>query len=292
MHRWWLRAAISALAVAVLLAFVPVREVWGAVRNVDPLVWLACLALFVAGHASNAAKLWLLLGRDVPLAACLRAHFAGMAANLGLPGVAGGEIVRVAYLTPAGGAARVTLAAIIDRIIDAAVLAFIVVVAAQVTGLPAALSGRLPSAGWAAVIAGTGAVLAAGAWTLLQRRLSSEAVAAASHGMRGRPGVMLVAAMISGAVQVVFVLANVWLAREAGAFTAAGPWFLAWSAAKLGAILPISLGGIGVREAALVAVLGAYGASADAVLATGFLWEGAIVVGSLGGFLTTQVFRR
>jgi hypothetical protein len=38
-------------------------------------------------------------------------------------------------------------------------------------------------------------------------------------------------------------------------------------------------------------VLGAYGASADAVLATGFLWEGAIVAGSLGGFLATQVFR-
>lgn len=292
MHRWWLRAAISALAVAALLAFVPLREVWGAIRGVNPLVWLACLALFVAGHASNAAKLWLLLGRDVPLGACLRAHFAGMAANLGLPGVAGGEIVRVAYLAPAGGAARVTLVAIIDRIIDSAVLAFIVVVAAQVAGLPAALSGRLPSVGWTAVVAVTGAVLAVGAWTLLQRRVPSEAVAAASQSMRRRPGIVLVAATISGTVQVVFVLANVWLAHETGAITAIGPWFLAWSAAKLGAILPISLGGIGVREAALVAVLGAYGASADAVLATGFLWEGAIVAGSLGGFLSTQVVRQ
>jgi uncharacterized membrane protein YbhN (UPF0104 family) len=182
--------------------------------------------------------------------------------------------------------------AIIDRIIDTVVLALIVVIAVRVAGLPAALSGRLPSAGWTAVVAGTGVVLAAFAWTLLQRRGPSEAVAAASQGMRRRPGVMLAAAAISGGVQIVFVLANVWLALEAGAFTSVGPWFLAWSAAKLGAILPISLGGIGVREAALVAVLGAYGASPDAVLATGFLWEGAIVVGSLGGFLATQVFRR
>jgi uncharacterized membrane protein YbhN (UPF0104 family) len=292
MHRWWLRAAISALAVAILLTLVPLREVWAAIRGVNPFVWLACLVLFVAGHAANAAKLWLLLGRDVPVTACLRAHFAGMAANLGLPGVAGGEIVRVAYLAPSGGTARVTLAAIIDRIIDTVVLAIVVMVAAQVAGLPAALSGRLPSAGWTAAIAVMAAVLAAGAWALLQRRLSSEAVTAASRGMRGRPGVMLAAAAISGSVQVMFVLANVWLAREAGAFNAVGPWFLAWSAAKLGAILPISLGGIGVREAALVGVLGAYGASADAVLATGFLWEGAIVAGSLGGFLATQVSRR
>ena len=292
MHRWWLRAAISALAVAALLAFVPLREVGAAVRDVNPLVWLACLVVFVAGHALNAAKLWLLLGRHIPMTACLRAHFAGMAANLGLPGVAGGEIVRVAYLAPSGGTARVTLAAIIDRIIDTVVLALIVVVAAQVAGLPPAVSGRLPSAGWTAVIATTAAVLAALAWILLQRRWSTEAVASASDGMRGRPGVMLVAATISGGVQIVFVLANVWLAHEAGALTDVGPWFLAWSAAKLGAVLPISLGGIGVREAALVAVLGAYGASADAVLAAGFLWEGAIVAGSLGGFLTTQVFRR
>jgi uncharacterized membrane protein YbhN (UPF0104 family) len=291
MHRWWLRAAISALAVAALLAFVPVREVWSAVRDVHPVVWLACLAVFVAGHALNAAKLWLLLGRDLPLVACLRAHFAGMAANLGLPGVAGGEIVRVAYLAPAGGAARVTLAAIVDRIIDGAVLAVIVVVAAQVAGMPAALSGRLPSAGWTALFVITGVAAAAGGLALLQRRSSFEAAGAASYGLR-RPGVVLLAAVISASVQIVFVLANVWLAHEAGALTALGPWFLAWSAAKLGAILPISLGGIGVREAALVAVLGAYGASGDAVLATGLLWEAAIVAGSLGGFLTTQVFRR
>jgi glycosyltransferase 2 family protein len=292
MNRWWLRAAVSALALAALLAFVPVRQVWGAIRGVDPLVWLVCLVLFVAGHAANAAKLWLLLGRAIPLGACLRAHFAGMAANLGLPGVAGGEIVRVAYLVPAGGVARVTLAAIIDRTIDSVVLAVIVIVAARLAGLPAALSGRLPSAGWMAVIAGTGAALAVFAWTLLQRRVSSEALAAASSGMRRQPGVMLSAASISGGIQIVFVGANVWLAHEAGALTAVGPWFLAWSAAKLGAILPISVGGIGVREAALVAVLSAYGAAADAVVATGILWEGVIVAGSLTGFLATQVYRR
>lgn len=292
MNRWWLRAAVSALALAALLLFVPVRQVWGAIRGADPLVWLACLTLFVSGHAANAAKLWLLLAGDAPLGACLRAHFAGMAANLGLPGVAGGEVVRVAYLAPSAGVGRVTLAAIIDRTIDTAVLAGIVIVAARVAGLPAALSGRLPSAGWMTVIVGAGMVLAAVAWTLLQRRVSSEAVAAASVGMRRRPAVMLGAAVISGGVQVVFVLASVWLAHQTGALTHVAPWFLAWSAAKLGAILPISLGGIGVREAALVAVLGAYGASADAVVATGILWEGVIVAGSLGGFLATQVFRR
>jgi uncharacterized membrane protein YbhN (UPF0104 family) len=182
--------------------------------------------------------------------------------------------------------------AIIDRIIDTAVLALVVVMAVRIAGVPAALSERLPSAGWMAAAAVTGVALAACAWTLFQRRWSPRTVTAASHGMRRRPGAVLLAAAISACVQIVFVMANVWLANEAGAFTGIAPWFLAWSAAKLGAILPISLGGIGVREAALVAVLGAYGASADAVLATGFLWEGAIVAGSLGGFLTTQVFRR
>lgn len=54
-------------------------------------------------------------------------------------------------------------------------------------------------------------------------------------------------------------------------------------------MLPISVGGLGVREAALVSLLAAYGAPADLVLATGILWQGALVVGSTNGFLVTPL---
>jgi uncharacterized membrane protein YbhN (UPF0104 family) len=296
MHRWWLRLGVSAAAAAVLLAFVPVDLVWNAIRGVRPWVWVSSVAVFVAGHAMNAVKLRLLLGPGSSTIACLQAHFTGMAANLGLPGVAGGDIVRAAYLAPSSGTSRVALAAVADRVVDSAVLLLIVVAASTVAGLPItapAASDAPPVNGVrAGVIVITVAALMWIVWATLRRRPAALRMREAWSDMRRRPGAVLLAALISAGVQAVFVLTNVRLAAEVGLQTALSPWFLGWTASKLSAILPISLGGIGVREATLVSVLGAYGAPADGVLATGLLWEGAIVVGSLGGFLALQFTRR
>jgi uncharacterized membrane protein YbhN (UPF0104 family) len=118
------------------------------------------------------------------------------------------------------------------------------------------------------------------------------AIARGTLGNSEAPGAIALAMMISLGVQSTFVLTNVWLASEMGLTMALAPWFLAWTAAKLSAIVPISLGGIGVREATLVSILAAYGAPTDRALAVGLLWEGALVVGSAGGFIATQVTRR
>jgi uncharacterized membrane protein YbhN (UPF0104 family) len=97
------------------------------------------------------------------------------------------------------------------------------------------------------------------------------------------------AAVLSLAVQSAFVLANVWLARSAGVTTALAAWFVAWPLSKLVAVLPISLGGIGVREAALVALLAPYGAPRDAVLASGLLWQAVLIVTGVVGLVATQL---
>jgi uncharacterized membrane protein YbhN (UPF0104 family) len=49
----------------------------------------------------------------------------------------------------------------------------------------------------------------------------------------------------------------------------------------LAAILPLTQGGIGVREAALVALLAPFGAAPHLVLASGLMWEGVVIVGGL-----------
>jgi len=58
-------------------------------------------------------------------------------------------------------------------------------------------------------------------------------------------------------------------------------WLFAWPLAKLAALLPLTQGGIGVREAALVALLTPFGAAGHLVLAAGLVWEGVIVAGGL-----------
>jgi len=292
--RWWLRAGGSAVAVGILLAIVPVGELWLAVRDVHPVVWLAAVAIFIAGHALNAVKLWILVGpHAAPLDACLRAHFTGIAANLGLPGVAGGEIIRVGYLAPTAGTARVALAAVADRLVDGLVLVGIVLVASRVAGLPldAGSTPRLVLR-WLLVL---GVVLSAVVTWRLRRRRGTDGSAQlreAWHDLLGRPLALGGAMGISLGVQTLLVLTNVWLGTQVGLSAPLAPWFLAWTASKLSALLPVSLGGIGVREATLVSVLAAYGAPADLVLATGVLWEGAIIAGSLTGFLVLQLLHR
>jgi len=65
---------------------------------------------------------------------------------------------------------------------------------------------------------------------------------------------------------------------------------LAWPLAKIAAVLPITQGGIGVREAALVVL--PLGAPASEVLATGIVWEGVIISGGLLAGLTAFLLRR
>jgi uncharacterized membrane protein YbhN (UPF0104 family) len=58
-------------------------------------------------------------------------------------------------------------------------------------------------------------------------------------------------------------------------------WLFAWPLAKLAAVLPLTQGGIGVREAALVALLAPFGAPGALVLASGLVWEGIVISGGL-----------
>jgi uncharacterized membrane protein YbhN (UPF0104 family) len=57
-------------------------------------------------------------------------------------------------------------------------------------------------------------------------------------------------------------------------------------------VMPITQGGIGVREAALVALLAPFGAPAPLVLATGIVWEGIIIAGAIFAGLTALLLRR
>jgi hypothetical protein len=95
--------------------------------------------------------------------------------------------------------------------------------------------------------------------------------------------------LITFAVQSSFVMTNVWLARQVGVGATVAAWFVAWPLAKLISIIPLSIGGIGVREAALVALLAPYGASEDAVFASGVLWQGVLLVTGLVGLAVTHL---
>lgn len=293
MLRWVIRTVVSVSVVAVLVTVAStdgLRQAFGEVRGA---VWLASLAVFLTGHALNAAKYrWLLQDPRATIGLCLRAHFAGLVANLGLPGVAGGDVVRATYLLPHGVATRaVTVASVLDRLVDTATLGLLIGAGALVAGVPPALSTANIGVRWPLIGAGVGALALGAAVVLLKRKKGGGVSLASLAGdIGGRSGAIAAAVAVTAVVQSAFVMTNVWMAADLGLDIGLAPWFVAWPLSKIIAILPISLGGIGVREAALVSLLAPFGAPSALVFVSGLLWQGVLMVSGLLGLAIGSLF--
>lgn len=293
MTRWLLRAAVSAAVAWILFRIVPPRAVMDAVVRTSPGVFFASLAVFLAGHYLNAQKLRILIGAEhVTSGVCVRAHYAGLVANLGLPGLASGDLVRAAYLTPSVGTRRVVIASVVDRVLDTLTLLVLVAIALPVAGIPPAIAAVVQTGAWWFLGGAAAGLVAVVMLRLRAGENSSSRVGQAWSEVKTRRPALAGAAAISLLVQSAFVLTNVWLARYAGVEVGVAAWFVAWPISKLVAVLPISLGGLGVREAALVSLLAPYGAPRESVLASGLLWQGVLALSGLGGLLFTTVRRR
>ncbi len=98
-----------------------------------------------------------------------------------------------------------------------------------------------------------------------------------------KPMLLLSALLLSMAVQLLFIWLAVQLAQAVGINLPFAAWVFAWPLAKIIAVLPISLGGLGVREASLAALLVPFGADAAQVVASGLVWQAVLYVsGAIG----------
>jgi uncharacterized membrane protein YbhN (UPF0104 family) len=98
-----------------------------------------------------------------------------------------------------------------------------------------------------------------------------------------QPGAMLRALSMSLIVQITFILLNVLLAEACGLNLPFRVWLFAWPLAKLSAAVPITQAGIGVREAALAALLLPFGVPAVLAVASGLAWDAVVVGGAIAG---------
>ena len=116
---WFLRLGVSVLVLILIFRVVPIQQVLNDARRLPPALWLGALVLFLAGHAAAAAKWRLLIGGGVSFAQAFRAHLAGLAANLCLPGLAGGDVVRAGLVYPfADDTSLLAVGSIADRGLD------------------------------------------------------------------------------------------------------------------------------------------------------------------------------
>ena len=283
------------MALALLLYLLPGRDVLATMRRVALSDWLAALAVFMVGHLVAAAKWQLLANSGADFMTILRAHFSGLLANLYLPGVAGGDVVRAALLyRKVPDKARLALGSLADRLVDTVALLLIGAVGLLYT------VGRFESAGlllmWvciALVVFLAGGIMVVKYHRLLLRWLPSESRFArigeqlgASIVVLSRQKVRLVLCLaLSLLVQCAFVVATIGLANAAEVHVPAAAWFFAWPLSKLIATLPISIAGLGVREASLAGFLAPFGAPAAAIVGVGLLWQSIQFSGALLGGL-------
>jgi uncharacterized membrane protein YbhN (UPF0104 family) len=291
--RWTARLAGSAAFLGVLLGLLPRGALIGALRAVSPIQFAAMLAAFCLIHVGAAAKWWIVLGRRIGFRAALRTHFAGLAANLLLPGATGGDAVRAVL---AHGSIRdgphVTAAATADRLIDVVSLATLALVGIVLSDHRAA-GGELV---WAAALLVVAIALGVRSlpktlalpWRLFPRlpgNATGLRLAVAFGELGRRRGMLLFAFAASLAIQTALMaLAYIPVLAMARA-PAFGAWGYAWPLSKIVSFLPVSINGLGVREGAMAAMLAPIGASAASVVAAGLVWQGIMFAGSGVGAL-------
>ena len=287
---WALKFAVSAILLGAILSLLPTEQVWGAILRVPIWLWVVVLMLFLAGHVAAAAKWWLLVakGSNVNFSAALRAHFAGLGANLCLPGVAGGDVIRAGMIfRDSDSKARVALGSLTDRLLDTIALLLLAGLGAVLTfGVRAFGAGPLPLVAAFVVLAVLGCVVVASLLPRIAKGGALAKLATAIEEFRRRPGRLAFCLALSILIQAAFVGLNVALATASGLTVSAPAWYFAWSLAKLIATVPISLAGLGVREGSLAMLLAPLGADPAMVVAVGLLWQAILfAAGILGGIM-------
>ncbi|MFZ5615728.1 MAG: lysylphosphatidylglycerol synthase transmembrane domain-containing protein [Pseudomonadota bacterium] len=279
----FLRILLSAIILFILLQFVPAGELFARMRTVSPALWLGVFLAFLAGHALAAAKWRWMIGGAVSYPRALKAHFAGLAANIALPGVAGGDLVRAGLVMKGSGRkTALAIGSLADRLIDTAALLIIAAIGAIWLGARA-------GAGSAGIVIASLAMIAIGvAGVLLMKPVAGSLrafkiggkggaiigdVTDAIEDMAARRGALVGCAFLSVSVQFVFAVLNGLIAQNLGAGTSLASWAFAWPLAKLVATLPISFGGLGVREASLAGLMSPLGYPAAGVVAASLVWQ-------------------
>lgn len=285
------RVLVSGGLLALLLVVLPAGEIWSSLRGFAPWVWACVLAGFLAGHRIGVEKWRLLLrtgGAPLTSRQAVTCYASGLFANLYLPTIVGGDVLRATLAARrADRTEAVVVGSLGDRAVDVAALVLLIAAGGLATGT--ALEGTAGRVILVAAAAGLG-VAAVGLPVLLRtplrrwprrlRRPVGRALVALRRLAR-EPGTAAAALGLSLAMQSGFVLLNAWIGAGVGIDVPLAAWFLVWPLAKGVALLPVSIGGLGVRDATLGALLVPLGVPMDLGVAASFVWQSVLVAGGL-----------
>ena len=296
----------AALAVfAILFHFLPVAPLRAALARVPPIRFVIVLIVYLCAHAVGIVK-WRMVvntaGSQLDFSTSAQCYLGGLFGTLFLPSIIGGDVVRMAVgLRRSPNPAAVLTGNVVDRFLDVAAQATLVFIGLLL--LPGSLPEQFSALARKFLLI-AGAVFLAGAVLLFLLRKTLLAgrsrrflrrLARLRHALRSvrrRPQILVTGWFLGVLIQGTFILLNALLAISCGLLQPLRVWLFAWPLAKLAALLPLTQGGMGIREAVLVALLLPFGAAAPLVLASGLVWEGIIIAGGLVSGLVAFLLRR
>src|SRR5580698_2531365 len=289
-----LRWIAAFIVLGALLHFLPLKTVRSAIARVPPIYFFAALLGYLLAHAVGVLK-WRMVvnaaGAQLDFATSLQCYGGGLFGTLFLPSIVGGDVIRLAVgLRRSPRPAAVLAGNVVDRFLDVSAQAGLVALGLALLpgSLPESLRHTARKALLAAIAIGAVLILAVfflrgiflrGRSFRFRRRLAR--LRHALRSVSARPHILVAGWFAATVIQSTFLVLTACIAVACGLKLPLRVWLFAWPLAKLAAVLPLTQGGIGVREAALVALLAPFGAPGYLVLAAGLVWEGIIIAGGL-----------
>ena len=289
------RVLISVCLLALLLINLPVSDLWNTIRRIPILLWVLVVFAFITGHIIGVFKWRLLINigkKKMPVFTAFRCYFAGLFSNFFFPSAAGGDVVRAGLAIHFNGEKEaVIVGSVLDRFLDTSSLGLII--------LAGALSSRtsLDRGDWSIllvffvsiliIIIITFVFLALPIPNILPKKIFEfiERIRSVIKQLLKNPHRAFLGFLLAVLIQSSFVVLSAILGKACNIDLPIHVWFVAWPLAKLAAMIPISLGGLGIREMTLAAFLDRFGVPLSSSVGLGLLWETVIVAGGIfGGF--------
>ncbi|MFZ0888842.1 MAG: lysylphosphatidylglycerol synthase transmembrane domain-containing protein [Candidatus Binataceae bacterium] len=284
-----------------LLGFLAYRfgasAVFSVLSRERPGYFLLAIAIYTAGQVMSACR-WQLLAAVVAIrgrfSEFLAYYFLGMFTNLFVPGIIGGDAARAFYLGRRHGRLGPAAASVVaDRglgLLSLLWLAAAVGGSLDVGALPSAVVRPVMLIGAVSLGAFLAAPLIARAERLMPHSLARHAGLITPY-LR-RPLSLLPAIILSLILQALYVIGQYVLALGLGVSLPLSTFLICVPVAGVFASIPVTFGGLGLRESAYTVLFGMVGLGSADAIALGLLWFASTVLVGLTGivpFLTTEI---
>jgi uncharacterized membrane protein YbhN (UPF0104 family) len=294
----WLSLLLRTAITAGLMAYAVRTSRWSEIEGhlaAGQWGWWIAGLVGSAGVQAVAGMRWAALARplgfDRPRRFFIWRFFEGMAFNICLPSAIGGDVIK-AYRVGDSTSRRLLAGCSIlaDRLTGLAALGVLACTAwaASRTSLPPVAVAAVGGAVLAAVLAGfwIGTRCLDRILAMLPPDHAARRFIAQLLPYQTRPRLLVNAIGWSFIVQMGGALVVGIMARTVGVRLGPVVWFSVVPLVSLLTVLPMSIGGFGVREAAVQSLLAHYGVPEGQALAVALLWSlSTVIMGLLGGLL-------